>query len=245
MPKATRSQTREVEVGGVRLVVTLDDKGVSFQAADESGPPLTLSWTAALCGTNAGEPSAADVARVLKGLEGKGGQTNSSGLPAVLARMEAWLKQKRRRFYKGLRTSATEEELAALGSALGKPVPAGLADWLRWHNGQDEEVIGAFVESFHLMGTAEIIEALSRLKKQRRWKAGWVPILDDDQDDHVVVDTSRAELPVCEWWQGSSDVPEVAPSLEAWLTGLVSDFEAGRYYEEPERGEFRRRDSGA
>ena len=40
--------------------------------------------------------------------------------------------------------------------------------------------------------------------------------------------------------QGRDDVPEVGLSFEAWLSTLVSEVEAGRYREDPERGEFMR-----
>jgi cell wall assembly regulator SMI1 len=159
---------------------------------------------------------------------------------ALLDRVERWLKQHRRRYHKGLRPGATTEELAELESALGGPVPGRLADWLRWHNGQDEELIGAFVDSFNLMSTTDIAEAL------RQWhgKPGWVPFLDDYQGDYVAVDTTGRPLPVHEVWRGQEDSAPVAASLEAWLTGLLHDFEAGLYHEDPERGDFIRIQAG-
>jgi cell wall assembly regulator SMI1 len=171
-------------------------------------------------------------------------ESDPSGLAALLARLEAWLKKRRRRYYKALRPGATDAELAALAQALGKAVPDPLAAWLRWHNGQDEDVMGAFVESFHLMSTAEIAEALKQRKSDKRWQAAWVPILDDYQDDLVVLDTGRAGLPVEEVWEGRDDIIEAGSSFEAWLNTLLADFEAGRYHEDPERGDFlRSRDS--
>jgi cell wall assembly regulator SMI1 len=164
--------------------------------------------------------------------------TDPSGLKPLLDRLEKWLKRRRRRYYKGLLPGASDADLAKLEKALRRPVPPGLAEWLRWHNGQDEEVIGAFVESFRLMSADEIIEALKQHKRDKGWNTAWVPILQDDSDDLVVLDTSKDELPVREIWQGRDDVIEAGPSLEAWLTNLLDDFEAGRYHEDPERGDF-------
>ena len=242
MQKFTRALTREIEVAGKALAVTLDENGLSIKPVGSRQAPLTLSWAACLCAA-AAPPAAADreVARVLEGL-GEGGAPSSpkagSEVPALLGRLEGWLKKRRRRYFKGLRPGATEAELAELARALGKPVPAELADWLRWHNGQDEDLIGAFVESFNLMSAQAVIAALSERKGQAGWKSAWVPILDDYQGDLVVLDTSRPGCPVLERWEGRDDTPEVAPSLEAWLTALVGDVEAGRYHEDPERGEF-------
>jgi cell wall assembly regulator SMI1 len=168
----------------------------------------------------------------------------SSGVAALLARLDAWLKRSRRRYYKGLLPGATQAELDELAEVLGKPMPAELADWLRWHNGQDEDLIGAFVESFNLMSTKAIATTLDERRKEKGWGSSWVPILDDYQDDLVVLDIGRKGLPVLERWEGRDETPEVAPSLEAWLETLVSDIEAGRYSEDPERGEFVRRRDG-
>ena len=145
----------------------------------------------------------------------------------------------------GLLPAATQAELDELAQALGQPVPAELAAWLRWHNGQSEDLIGAFVESFNLMSTKAIIKALSERKKEAGWGAAWVPILDDFQGDLMVLDTGRKGLPVLECWQGRDDTPEAAGSFQGWLETLVSDIEAGRYSEDPERGEFiRKQDKG-
>jgi cell wall assembly regulator SMI1 len=163
-----------------------------------------------------------------------------SGLKPLLDRLEKWLKRRRRRYAKGLLPGAGDEDLARLAKALGRQVPAGLTEWLRWHNGQDEDVIGAFVESFRLMSVDEIVEALKQHASDKGWNAAWAPILQDDSDDLVVLDTSKDELPVRELWQGRDDVVEAGASLEAWLTTLLNDFEAGRYHEDLERGDYLR-----
>jgi hypothetical protein len=160
------------------------------------------------------------------------------GLKALLEQLDAWLKKHRRRYHRGLRPGATDDELAALSTALGGALPEPLAVWLRWHNGQDEDLIGAFVESFRLMSTADIVGVLGKQRNP-------VPILEDDTDDRVVLDTTVAGLPVREVWHGRDQPIEAAPSLEVWVAGLLRDFEAGRYHEDPERGDFVREPDGA
>ncbi len=241
MQKFTRAVTRQVEVGGVQLAVTVDERGLSLRPA-EAGQPLALSWAGCLCAAAglpiAGEPSAAEVAWALQALQGAA--AGPAGLKPLLERLDAWLKRRRRRYYKGLLPGAGQAELDRLAKALGRPVPAGLAEWLRWHNGQDEELIGAFVESFRLLGADQIAAVLKEHAGDRGWNQAWVPILQDDSDDLVVLDTSKDDLPVRELWQGRDDVIEAAGSLQAWLTALVNDLEAGRYHEDPERGDFLR-----
>jgi cell wall assembly regulator SMI1 len=248
MQKFTRALTREIELSGLRLALTLDERGLSIRPVGSRKPPLTLSWAGCLCAAAAGEPGADQVARVLEAIRGPArpapaaaapaAKAEEGGLKDALARLDAWLKQHRGRYHAGLRPGATEAELGEWAEALGRPVPAGLADWLRWHNGQDEDLIGAFVESFRLMSVRDVIEESRQRRAEPGWQPAWVPILDDDQGDLVVLDTSRDGLPVREVWQGRDDFPEVAPSLEAWVGTLLRDMEAGRYLEDPERGDF-------
>ena len=71
------------------------------------------------------------------------------------------------------------------------------------------------------------------------WNKDWLPFLDDDVGNFVVLDLSKAEPPVLAFWTGAKSEP-MAPSLEAWLSDFVKALEKGQYYEEPERGTFKR-----
>ena len=50
-------------------------------------------------------------------------------------------------------------ELADLGKALGAEPPADLAALLAWHNGQDDDVFGGFVDDWRLMSAAQVATA--------------------------------------------------------------------------------------
>ena len=69
MQQFTRALTREIEVGGERLAITLSKEGLSVRPVGGRRPPYTMSWTAWVCAcvTGAGhEPAAEEVERVLK-----------------------------------------------------------------------------------------------------------------------------------------------------------------------------------
>lgn len=236
MQKFTRALVREVEVAGERLAFEFDEAGVSVRPVGSRKPPLRATWAAVVCALagRAGEPVADEVQKAIEAL--RGGASADEGLAGDLARLDAWLKKNRKRYHKGLRPGASEPDLASLAKQLGKAVPEDVAAWLRWHDGQHEDLIGCFHESFRLMSVAEIVEAM----KDEGWDGSLVPLMDDHQDDYVAVDVSAAGSPVVEVWRGRKDRPRAAKSLREWAAKFAADVEAGKYHEESERGEFMR-----
>src|SRR5262249_10113404 len=154
--------------------------------------------------------------------------------------LEAWLKEHRPRYHEGLRPGASADDLAALEKALGFPLPEELRTWLGWHDAQSPDLMGAFRDSFALMSAREIAEAHADLVSEPEpgWRREWVPSLDAGQGDYVCLDTATAGHPIREVWRGRTDHPIVAASLAEWAADLLADVEAGRYVEDPERGEF-------
>ena len=163
-------------------------------------------------------------------------------LEPLLARLEAWLAENRPRYHDGLAKSATPKALAALSKTLGRPVPPELEAWLKWHDGQGEEIIGCFYEAFALMSADQIGASWKERhgSKEPGWSDGWIPLLDDGQGDLVLLDPSSPGCAVRETWRGAKNQPIVALSLAEWLAEFVGDVEAGIYEEDDERGEFQR-----
>lgn len=59
MQKFTRALTREIEIAGERLAVTLNEEGLMVRPVGSRRPPHHLSWAACLCAV-AGRPATAD-----------------------------------------------------------------------------------------------------------------------------------------------------------------------------------------
>jgi cell wall assembly regulator SMI1 len=168
---------------------------------------------------------------------------SEQGLPALLARLDAYLAKHRARFAKGLLPGAAPDQLTALEGDLGIALPDELRVWLSWHNGQSEDVLGAFIQSFHLMSTQQIAQVKKELdpEKSSNWNRGWIPFLDDDNDNYVCLDTGQPGFPVREFWRGQEQHAVVAESLAAWVKQFVTALEKGEYAEDPERGDFNKK----
>ncbi|HZT80499.1 MAG TPA: SMI1/KNR4 family protein [Gemmataceae bacterium] len=269
MQKFTRPITREIELAGERVALTLDEKGVSLRPVGSRKPPRELSWAALVCRAVAGgeEPGPEALAAAVQSLRGgpaakpkpapaEGKKPEGAPAPApaptpapegvagVLARLQRWLEQHRPRYARGLLPGATGQELDALQAEVGVPLPDDLRALLHWHNGQGDDFVGSFEEDWNLMGTWQIAEARRGLVGAGAppgERRGWVPFLDNDKGDYLFVDAGRPGAPVRAFWLGKPEQPEVAPSLAAWLGQFVNRVENGEYHEDPERGNFARR----
>lgn len=255
MQKFTRALTREIEVGGERLAVTLNAEGITLRPVGGRKPPHTLSWASLTCASTGtlpvgDAPTAEQLAAALEALHAGAKEhaapqplaaASSPTLKPLLGRLDAWLAKHRARYHEGLVAPASADDLDALAQVLGRPLPSDLTTWLRWHNGQSEDLIGTFYEAFHLLSAAQIAAAWQdrQSNPEPGWHGDWIPFLDDYQGDLIVLDPTPTGSAVREVWRGKDEHPVTAASLAAWLEPFVKDVENGRYHEDPERGEFR------
>lgn len=229
MQKFTRALTREVEIDGQRMAVTLSETGVSLRPVGSRKPPAEVTWSGVLAAAGGATSEASAPVK------------DTSDLGDALAKLDGWLAKHRAAFHAGLMEPASAAELAALEKTLGRPVPAEVASWLLWHNGQGDEDVGSLVAAFNVMSTDDIAAEFAERQKGASdgpWESAWVPLLDDFQGNLVCIDTSRTGHPVIETWRGHEAAVEAAPSLLAWVRQLTADFEAGLYVEDSERGEY-------
>lgn len=257
MQEFTRPITREVEIGGERIAVTFSEQGIALRTVGSRKPPRELSWSAVLCRLMpaGGEPKPEEVAAALKALKAGPPPVSpaketpmptaapSADVPALLARLEAWLKAHRPRYAKGLLPGADAATLDTLRTTLGVAVPPELQALLAWHNGQSLDFVGAFEQSFFLIDAERVAAARLEMMadSESGWQSAWLPFLDDSRDNFLFLDTSRPGNPVRAYWQGNLEQPAVvAPSLAAWLQDFVATVERGGYVEDPERGDFLR-----
>jgi len=90
MQKFTRALTREIEVAGERLAVTLDETGVTVRPVGSRRPPHSLSWGACVCalaGQFASEdpPPEAELAAALKAIKAGAPKESAPSAPAAPA----------------------------------------------------------------------------------------------------------------------------------------------------------------
>jgi cell wall assembly regulator SMI1 len=270
MQKFTRPITREIELAGERLALTVGADGISVRPVGSRKPPHEIGWAALVCALTKSEtgqaspPGADEVAAAVEVLK-KGGPPRTGGQPpsspapsapppspapaaedvqGLLGRLEKWLARHRRHFLEGLLPGADPAALEELQRHIGVPLPASLHALLAWHNGQSPESQGRFVGDWFLMGTGPIADAKRELDaggQESGWQRAWVPFLDNDAGDYVCLDTAQPGTPVREFWQDRNDHPVVAASLEAWLADVVAAMERGDYHEDPDRGSFLRK----
>ncbi len=171
------------------------------------------------------------------------GHAGGASLTALLPRLDHWMQAHRARYRHGLLPGASAADLDSLQSALGRPVPEDLRTWLGWHNGQSPEVFGGLEEDWHPMSTAEIAEAKKELDAEAHdgWHKEWIPFLDDDNGNFLILDPTQPGTPVRACWRGKAEHAVVAPSLAAWVERFVSGLEQGAYHEDAERGGLHRR----
>lgn len=284
MQKFTRALTREIEVSGERLAVTLDEKGLTLRPVGSRRPPHTLSWAGCVCAcagaATGSEPGSEAVQAALQALRaGAPREKSSSSTPAastpdaepateppaaaaaaaapppatgggsltgLLERVDHWLKSHRHKFHQALRPGAGAADLDHLQQQLGVPLPAEVRAWLSWHNGQGDDYVGSFEESWNLMSAQEIADAKKELDAASHpgWKKSYVPFLTDDRDDYLCLDADHPGGPVRACWRDQQEHPVVAPSLAAWVESFLTGLEQGTYHEDPERGTFLRRQNG-
>ena len=148
------------------------------------------------------------------------GQLGVAARPAemldYLGRLDAWLAKNRPQYHAALQPPAGDEELSGLEGLIAGRLPPELRQWLGWHNGQSDEIVGAFWEAFTLM-SAELIAAAWQDRNatpEPGWDHRWIPLLDDYQGDLIVLDSTQltARFPTPLWDRDVDKLLKAAPA---------------------------------
>jgi cell wall assembly regulator SMI1 len=174
-------------------------------------------------------------------------------MPALLERLERWLRLYRAEYYEWLRPGVPERELMSLERDLGRNLPAGFRELYRWHDGQDAECTLPlyYNQMFMPLKQVQLVwAAVSQLLDSGEfpevnwWSKSWIPFLDSGNGDHLCVDLDGTfgGMPgqVLAFYHDWECRNIEYPSIEKWLEAFVPTVENGMW--EEEEGQFRPRE---
>lgn len=166
-------------------------------------------------------------------------------VPALLERLERWLRKNRPRYYASLRRGVQDRELIAFEYELGRTLPAGFRELYRWRDGQDPRCTLAFQYNQMFMPLKDVrmvASALAQLcdngefPEANWWSKSWLPFLGSREGDHLCVDMEGmfAGVPgqVLEFFNGRVNRNIEYPSLEKWLKAFIPGIESGLWMED-------------
>jgi cell wall assembly regulator SMI1 len=174
-------------------------------------------------------------------------------MPALLERLERWLRLYRADYYDYLRPGVPERELTALERDLGRNLPAGFRELYRWHDGQEPDCTLPFQykQMFMPMSQVQLVWAAigqlldgGEFPETNWWSKSWLPFLGSEAGDHLCVDLDGAfnGMPgqVLLFYHDMECRNIEYPSMEKWMEAFVPSVEAGMW--EEDGGEFKPRE---
>ncbi|SET37165.1 SMI1/KNR4 family protein [Hymenobacter actinosclerus] len=158
--------------------------------------------------------------------------------PTLITRLDALLRQYRPAYHAALRPPVSAAAVAAFEAEFDLRLPAGLRQWLDWHDGQPPELFEALV-GMYSWPSLEDMAATMRINRELLadgdfapywWQPAWLPFLTNGSGDHLCLDpegtfTGRPGQ-LIEHWHDGPERTVVFPSLSAWLAAVVQAYEA-------------------
>jgi cell wall assembly regulator SMI1 len=155
-----------------------------------------------------------------------------SPLPALLARLEAWLTAHRPEYAATLAPALPAEERKEHEARLGVPLPQELRAIYDWRNGQTHSGF-SLVGRYWLLSVAQL--ETQRIEGRKAgvdmddeegwWSESWFPFADDGQGNLLCIDASDGRL--LQYFQDDPDRDTVAPSATALFACIVEGLESG------------------
>lgn len=130
---------------------------------------------------------------------------------------------------------ATKAALDACAAALGRALPPSFEQLLRWHDGSSDTIMPVGF-GYRLYSATESVkkraahESLRDADAWYGWRPGWLPILSDPSDNHLLLDLEGAITGVrgqiLSAWHDDSEWSVLSFDLAGWLETLVTLFES-------------------
>jgi cell wall assembly regulator SMI1 len=173
---------------------------------------------------------------------------HAPAMPALLERLETWLRRHRPEYFAWLRPGVPERELMAFERELGRNLPSGLRALYRWHDGQDPKCALAFQHDKLFMPLEDLrsakaaldyLQAGGEFPEPNWWSGAWLPFLDNGHGDHLCADLDGAFAgkpgQVVSFYHDLECRSIEFPSLERWLEAFVIGIDAGLWEEDGPR----------
>ncbi|MEM9692850.1 MAG: SMI1/KNR4 family protein [Myxococcota bacterium] len=171
---------------------------------------------------------------------------------AAWARLERWLNENHLQRTTMLAPGTGGDELAALETAIGQPLPNQLTASLLQHDGESDDSVGLFY-GYELLSVEGMLRAWRTWQDvvagsaeheppidpvdglvAKHWHRGWIPLAGDGGGNFFCVDGDpgpggkRGQVFFLDHETGPQAIE--APSLAAWLDGFAARLEAGEMH---------------
>ncbi|GAB3637994.1 hypothetical protein GCM10027422_35840 [Hymenobacter arcticus] len=161
-----------------------------------------------------------------------------STFDALLARLDALLRQHRPTYHAALNPPVSAAALAAFETEFEVPLPPELRQWLGWHDGQPARLFDSLVGLYCFPSLADMADTM-RINRElladgdfvpNWWRPTWLPFLTNGSGDHLCLDpegtfTSQPGQLIEHWHDGEARTV-LFPTLTAWLAAVVAAYEA-------------------
>lgn len=150
-------------------------------------------------------------------------------MDGLLDRLDQALRDHAADLHRRLLAGLSEGALREAETTLGRPLPNPLATLLRWRDGQRGKgtfPAGPPLDDGFLLGLSRALDTRTTLLGKAgggRFDDAWLPLVARGDGDHLVVDLGSGA--VLHFQHERPEVPEVAPSVEAWIEGIVTRLE--------------------
>jgi cell wall assembly regulator SMI1 len=157
----------------------------------------------------------------------------------LIERLDLCLSGNRPDYYALLRPGVTDADLDAFEARFSLKLPVNFRELYRWKNGQDP-VSSAPLDTNRTFSTLEDVAGTkyeldgmigSDFDDPSYWRQGWIPFLHNGGGSYLCLDLAAVDGghpgQLIGFWKADPDRPIEFPSLEEWLTHLVTKMENG------------------